>query len=145
MEPNQFLGRGWKFPPEFSSATHQVVMNESEANINQSIDLILQAYRGERSLLPAYGGDLRSFLFRNRDATLKDEIAQSVRQTLLNDEPRIHVDQVEVMYMTASDELVVIQVNYTIRKTNTRHNHVFPFSLLEGTNLTAGQKGAEPR
>jgi phage baseplate assembly protein W len=145
MGESQFLGQGWKFPPEFSSATQQVVMNESEANINQSINLILQAHRGERSLLPHFGSDLSRFLFRNKDATLKDEIAQSVRQTLLNSEPRIHVDQVEVLFLTASEDMVVISVHYTIRQTNTRHNHVFPFSLLEGTNLTVEQKGAEPR
>ncbi|QMV15966.1 GPW/gp25 family protein [Vibrio spartinae] len=145
MDKNQFLGRGWQFPPAFSAGNHQVMMNESEANINQSINLVLQTYRGERSLLPDFGSDLHHFLFRNRDATLKDEIALSVRQTLLHDEPRIHVDQVEVLYLAESDELVVIQVDYTIRQTNTRHNHVFPFSLLEGTNLTVGPNGAEPR
>ena len=47
---SQFLGRGWQFPPSFSGASKQVQMIDAEANINQSIDLILQTQRGERSL-----------------------------------------------------------------------------------------------
>lgn len=140
---SQFLGRGWQFPPTFSGASKQVQMSDAEANINQSIDLILQTQRGERSLLPYFGSNLRSYLFKSKDATLKAEIAQSVRDTLLHDEPRIHVDDVLVEYLNQPESTVAISVVYTIKQTNTRHNHVFPFSLLEGTNLTAGQKGAQ--
>ncbi|MCF6437568.1 GPW/gp25 family protein [Pseudoalteromonas sp. MMG022] len=134
-QQSQFLGRGWQFPPTFSSVSNQVAMNEGEININQSIDLILQTRRGERSLLPYYGSQLSSFLFRAQDATLKEEIAKSVRYTLLNDEPRISVEDVVVSYTTGTDSKVVISIVYTIKQTNTRHNHVFPFSILEGTNL----------
>lgn len=140
---SQFLGRGWQFPPSFSGASKQVQMIDAEANINQSIDLILQTQRGERSLLPYFGSNLRSFLFKNKDATLQSEIAQSVRDTLLNDEPRIRVDDVLVNFVNKPESIVAISIIYTIKQTNTRHNHVFPFSLLEGTNLTAGQKGAQ--
>lgn len=140
---SQFLGCGWQFPPSFSGASKQVHMIDAEANINQSIDLILQTQRGERSLLPYFGSNLRSYLFKSKDATLKEEIAQSVRDTLLHDEPRIRVDDVLVDYVSEPESTVAISVIYTIKQTNTRHNHVFPFSLLEGTNLTAGQKGAQ--
>lgn len=143
MSDSSFLGRGWAFPPTFSQTTKEVVMNEGEQNINQSIDLILQTQMGERALQPSFGSNLRSFVFRNRDATLKAEITQSVQHTLLNDEPRIRVDNVEVSYLEQSEEnMVVISVSYTVKKTNTRHNHVFPFSLLEGTNLTVELQGA---
>lgn len=146
MSDHNFLGQGWAFPPTFSAVTKELVMSQSEQNIDQSIDLILQTNRGERSLQPEFGSNLRSFLFRNRDTTLKTEIAQSVRNTLLNDEPRIRVDDVEVIYTDQdSDNMVVISVAYTVKKTNARHNHVFPFSLLEGTNLTVEQQGAHPR
>ncbi|CAM4139094.1 GPW/gp25 family protein [Pseudoalteromonas byunsanensis] len=139
---SQFLGRGWQFPPMFSSVSNQVAMSEGEDNINQSIDLILQTRRGERSLLPYYGSQLSSFLFRSQDATLKEEIEKSVRYTLLNDEPRILVDDVSVSYTTGEESLVVISIIYTIKQTNTRHNHVFPFSILEGTNLAVRAQGA---
>ncbi|WP_107759263.1 GPW/gp25 family protein [Dickeya sp. Secpp 1600] len=145
MDDSHFLGRGWQFPPVFSGAVRQVAMNSAEANINQSIDLILQTQRGERSLLPYFGSELRSFLFRYPDATLQNEIAQSVRTTLLNDEPRISVASVEVTFLPEPASMVAIHIDYIIRQTNTRHNHVFPFSLLEGTNLTVEQQGAHQR
>lgn len=145
MDSNQFLGRGWKFPPEFSRTTRQVLMNESVANINQSINLIFQTQQGERSFQPYFGSNLRSYMFRTWDATLKKEIEQSVFQTLLNDEPRIDVDHVDVQFQTEPEDMVLINVHYTIRQTNSRHNHVFPFSIIEGTNLTLEQKGADSR
>ncbi|MCO7188541.1 MULTISPECIES: GPW/gp25 family protein [unclassified Pseudoalteromonas] len=134
-QQSEFLGSGWQFPPTFSSVSHQLAMNQSEANINQSIDLILQTRRGERCLLPDFGSQLNTFLFRSQDASLQEEIAKSVRNTLLNDEPRISVDEVFVSFTSEEASQVVISVLYTIKQTNTRHNHVFPFSLLEGTNL----------
>lgn len=140
---DQFLGQGWQFPPSFSTANKQVVMTESENNINQSIDLILNTQRGERSLSPDFGSNLRSYLFAIQDATLKGEIAQSVKFALLQNEPRILVEEVNVEFKSDPDGLVAVGVIYTIKTTNTRHNHVFPFSILEGTNLTARQQGVQ--
>ena len=144
MSESDFLGRGWQFPPAFSGAIRQVSMNSAQDNINQSIDLVLRTARGERCLLPYFGSELRSFLFRQPDATLKDEIIQSVRLTLLNDEPRITVESIDVSF-TPEPAMVVIHIGYLIRQTNSRHNHVFPFSLLEGTTLTVEQQGAHQR
>ncbi|MEN0578765.1 hypothetical protein SAMN05216563_105263 [Phytobacter palmae] len=144
MSESDFLGRGWQFPPVFSGAIRQVSMNSAHDNIKQSIDLVLRTARGERCLLPYFGSELRSFLFRQPDATLKDEITQSVRLTLLNDEPRITVETIDVSFKL-KPATVVIHIGYLIRQTNSRHNHVFPFSLLEGTNLTVEQQGAHQR
>lgn len=141
MNNGNFLGRGWQFPPVFTGAIPQVAMTSAEDNINQSIDVVLRTVRGERCLLPYFGSELRSFLFRHPDATLKDEITQSIRLTLLNDEPRIIVESIDITFL-AESATVVVHIDYWVRKTNSRHNHVFPFSLLEGTNLTVEQSGA---
>lgn len=130
-----FLGTGWAFPPSFDKSTHQVTLSNSDTNINQSLDLILQTPRGSRSLIPDFGGELSRFLFRSADATLQEEIEQSVKTTLLTNEPRITVDAVIVSFVRDPASTVAVSIQYTIKNTNTRHNHVFPFSLLEGTNL----------
>lgn len=135
MTEESFLGSGWSFPPTFDKSTNQVVLSGSETNINQSIDLVLQTPRGARSLIPDFGSNLSSFLFRNADATLKDELEQSVKTTLLENEPRITVDSVVVTFVRDNGSTVNLAIYYTVKNTNTRHNHVFPFSLLEGTNL----------
>jgi phage baseplate assembly protein W len=76
-------------------------------------------------------------LFQRLDATLRGEIVQMVKLTLLNSEPRIVVDSVTVTG-AALEGTVNIQIGYHVKLTNTRHNYVFPFSLIEATNLDVG-------
>ncbi len=135
MQESTFLGKGWSFPPTFTLPDYRLSMTEGEVNIKQSIDLILQTPRGSRPLQPDFGSDLRRFLFQHIDATMKEEIRQSVMQTLLNNEPRIGVDQVTVTLLPDDAATVALAIHYIVKQSNTRHNHVFPFSLLEGTNL----------
>jgi uncharacterized protein len=130
-----FLGQGWSFPPRFEVATHCLSITGGIDNINASIDMILNTPRGSRPLSPDFGSDLYRFIFRSADPSLREEIEQSVRTTLLANEPRIKVDQVNIQLTNDAASTVMVAVTYTVRSTNSRHNHVFPFSLLEGTNL----------
>lgn len=132
---NSFLGTGWSFPPSFEKGNYQLELSSEVDNINQSINLILQTPRFSRSLVPKFGSELAGFLFRTANASLKEEIEESIRLTLLNDEPRITVNKVDVKFVKDTETLALVSIYYTVKKTNARHNHVFPFSLLEGTNL----------
>jgi len=134
MQPSGFLGRGWSFPVQFDRSTLSLAMSEAEDNINQSIDVLLYTPLGSRSLAPQFGCNLGDFLFKRVDATTQEEIIQSVRSTLLQGEPRIQVLDV-ILTLSPEQGLVSINVTYQVRRTNARHNHVFPFSRLEGTNL----------
>lgn len=135
VNENGFYGSGWSFPPVFEEQNHQLKVVSQVANINESIDLILMTSQGERTMMPYFGSGLRQFVFKNLDDTLKSEIDQSVRDTLLENEPRIIVNEVIVQESDQMEGLVNIQIDYSISSTNTRHNHVFPFNLREGTNL----------
>lgn len=106
-----------------------------EANINDSIDLILMTKQGERIMEPQFGSGLQQFFFRKMDETLKGEISDAVKTSLLNNEPRITVSDVMVSYADMLNGLVEINIIYIYNQTNTRHNYVFPFHLQEGTNL----------
>ena len=138
MNERTFLGAGWAFPPTFDDSSLRLKLSAGEDNINQSIDVLLKTPRGSRALAPDFGSDLARHVFRRFDATVGEEIVQSVRTTLLNGEPRIDVEQVDVS--SPDGVLVFISVSYHVRTTNTRHNHVFPFSLNEGTNLEPGRR-----
>ena len=141
MDKAHFWGTGWSFPPTFDLVNGQLQMVRDVQNINQSIDIILSTLRGERSLLPDYGSDVRTYLFKNIDETVKGQIAHSVSQNLLDHEPRIDVDQVSVEVEGDTEPTVIVSIQYLIRSTNSRHNHVFPFSIGEGTNLPAHYRG----
>ena len=134
MADSNFLGTGWSYPPVFDDASYQLRLSSGVDNVNQSIDLVLKTPAGSRALEPGFGSNLSSFVFRRIDASVKEEIIQSVRYALLNGEPRIDVERVD-LDVKDGGATVNVAINYTVRQTNTRHNHVFPFSILEGSNL----------
>ena len=130
-----FLGSGWAFPVSFSVGNYQLTTSAYESNINNNIEIILQTNKGERILEPGFGSGLQKFFFRNMDETLKGEISEEVKFSLLNNEPRITVIDVKVAYADMARGLVEIGIMYMYNQTNTRHNYVFPFYIKEGTNL----------
>lgn len=135
MEDNSFWGSGWSFPPTFQVGKHQLVMTSREENINECINIILQTRQRERNLFPNFGSGLQQFVFRGETESLIGEIEAVVTQTLRDYEPRIQVETVHVELIDSLVKTLNIHIDYRIRTTNTRHNHVFPFSLKEGTNL----------
>ncbi len=135
MEEYHFWGSGWSFPPAFHAGNKQLALQEKEENINQSIEVVLKTMQGERNFYPQFGSGLGKFLFRDMNETLSGEIREEVKQTLVRNEPRISLNEVRVNFSKKQQGYAEIEILYTVRKTNTRHNHVFPFSLREGTNL----------
>nr|WP_315239418.1 GPW/gp25 family protein [uncultured Flavobacterium sp.] len=132
---NVFLGSGWAFPVSFSAGNHQVNISANETNINESINIILNTRKGERTLESNFGSGLQQFMFRKIDNTLKGEIVETIQFSLLRYEPRIIVQEVRVAATDLINGVVEILIIYIYAQTNTRHNYVFPFHLNEGTNL----------
>ncbi|MDB5134948.1 MAG: phage tail protein [Mucilaginibacter sp.] len=133
---NNFLGSGWSFPVTFSAGNYQLNLTSYEDNVNESINAILLTKKGERCLESQFGSGLQQFFFRKMDATLKGEIKDAVKVSLLQNEPRITVMDVQVDFADLQNGLVEVMVTYEYNQTNTRHNYVFPFYLNEGTNLS---------
>lgn len=134
-EENHFLGSGWAFPVTFSAGNHQLGLTGYEQNVNEAINIILLTNTGERSLNPRFGSGLQQFFFRRMDETLKGEITDVVKFSLMHNEPRITVLEITVVYADISSGLIEIRIVYLFNQTNTRHNYVFPFYIKEGTNL----------
>lgn len=136
-----FLGSGWSFPPTFEVGNFQLEMVAQQNSINQSIDVILQTRQGERPLQPLFGSILHSFVFRSFNAMLQNEVTEAVKVALRDFEPRIKVDKVIVSANNDEGSLLSIHINYTVRQTNSRHNHVYPFALNEATHLSLNGGG----
>jgi phage baseplate assembly protein W len=139
-DTSSFLGRGWSFPPEFTKApgvphSTGAVMVEGVADIEQSIRLILSTTPGERTMEPKFGCPLADFMFQKIDLSIQAMIQGKVRSALLRFEPRIKVGAITVDISDAQDGRVDIGVEYTVRTTNSRHNLVYPYCLVEGTLL----------
>lgn len=135
IKEKEFLGSGWSFPVTFSEGNHQLDLVQYENAIEDSIDVIMKTNLGSRPLVPQFGSGLEKFFFETMSSTMKTDIQSTVKNALLQNEPRITVNEVTVEFTEEQSGLVQVFVDYEYNQTNTRHNYVFPFYLKEGTNL----------
>ena len=129
---NSFLGTGWAFPPQFEKLTGSVVLLSNENDIENSLQVLLKTRIGERIMQPAYGCNLDVLLFEPLNQSLLTYIKDLVFTAIYYFEPRINPENV-TLEATETEGTVTVNVEYTIRSTNARHNLVFPFYLDEGT------------
>jgi len=128
-----FLGRGWSFPPTFDKQTKSVQIVSEEADIEQSLQILLGTRPGERAMQPKYGCNLDVMLFEPLTTTLITIIKDIIRTAILYFEPRIEVKSIQIYTEQINEVLVMIEVDYLVRSTNSRFNLVYPFYLEEGS------------
>ncbi len=128
-----FLGRGWAFPPSFAAGGAAVAMVEAEDDIEQSLAILLATRRGERVMLPGFGCDLNEFLFAEITPSLVGQVRELVTNAILDHEPRVQLEAVDVSDERAGEGLLLITIDYTVKATNSRYNLVYPFYLREAT------------
>ena len=129
-----FLGTGWSFPPQFSRQNRRVAMTSGEEDIKRSLEILLTTSLGERVMVPEYGCDMRQLLYEPISTTLKTYISELIRNAILYYEPRIKLDKVKIDPYKEQEGYVIIDLEYTIKTTNSRSNFVYPFYLDEATN-----------
>ncbi|HMV66290.1 MAG TPA: GPW/gp25 family protein [Myxococcota bacterium] len=125
------LGVGVPFPLR-PDADGVVTWVRYEEAIERSIRDVLLTSPGERLMLPDYGAGLRELVFAPNNSATHSLAARQVREALLRWEPRIDVEDVLVTASDAEPNLMLIDVDYTVRATNSSFNLVFPFYLTEG-------------
>lgn len=142
-----FIGRGWAWPMGVSPSGG-VAMAEGWPEIEQSIRLIIGTEPGERPMRPEFGCAVRDQVFGSFDASTSGAIAGEVRRALDRWEPRIVVDDVEVVQSADEQDVLQIHVRYHLAATNSRRNLVHPFYVIPphdrgGTpaELTTGTPG----
>ncbi|MFH1120017.1 MAG: GPW/gp25 family protein [Bacteroidota bacterium] len=136
MEQNlTFLGRGWSFPPKFNRSLRSVEMLEYEADVASSLEVLLGTMRGERVMLPQYGCNLDELVFESLDTRIKTLMEDKIESAILYHEPRIELEKVRIDDSRELEGVVLIEVIYRVRTTNTRFNFVYPYYKLEGTDI----------
>lgn len=133
MDPYSFLGKGLKFPLQVDKKTGYISMVTHEEDIRESIGIILNTYLGERVMRSSFGTNIQDYLFDVQNVFQIHNVAGSLARSLTVQEPRIRDVEVE---LEQGDEAfqgqVVLKISYTIRSTNNRYNHVYPFYIDEG-------------
>jgi phage baseplate assembly protein W len=138
-EENSFLGVGWSFPPQFDLNTLDTVMSGYEEDIKQSLTILLSTSPGERIMHPQFGCNLRQFVHEEISQSLFSHIEEVIRASIIRYEARIDLENIELEYDNGEDGILYITLYYKIRQTNSRHNMVYPFYLLEGNNISSLQ------
>ncbi len=130
-----FLGTGWAFPPEFGPNARQVKMVSREADIKESLRILLSTSPGERVMQPTFGCGLRPRVFDSINQSTISLISDIIRRAILFFEPRITLDTIRVDTQQQYEGVLNIFLEYTIRSTNNRNNMVYPFYFKEGTDI----------
>lgn len=128
-EGTEFIGSGWAFPLR-TDATGSVALVSGDREIAESIRLILATAPGERPMRPEFGCAIHDFVFAPADAATAGRIAYEVRLALERWEPRIDLADVRVGFHPSRPEVLLIDVDYTIRGVNDPRNLVFPFYVI---------------
>jgi uncharacterized protein len=130
VDPKAFLGRGWAFPVQ--PAADDVVLVEYEEDIRRAIRIILGTAPGERVMRPDFGCGLRQLAFEPLSTTTMALARHRVEEALITWEPRIDLAEVNVTADGGQAGLLLIDIRYRVRATNTFYNLVYPFYLQEG-------------
>lgn len=134
MTEDDFRGAGWRFPivPQAGGALGYI---SQDANVAQSVELLLRTAAGERLMRPEFGTTVPSMVFEADSEQHLFQLEQALQDALRRWEPRVEVEEVRADPDQESG-VVNVKVVYRILRTNTVRNLVFPFYLLNGGAVT---------
>ena len=133
---NSFLGVGWSYPLRFDLVNREAVMVTTAQDIEQSLRILLSTRPGERIMNEEFGTDLNQFMYQEVNESLFSHIREVISDSVLRYEARIDITDIGIEYDGGRDGVLYITLTYTIRQTNSRHNLVYPFYLLEANNVS---------
>ena len=96
-------------------------------DVRSSLEILLSTRPGERVMVPNYGCNLDELLFEPLTTTLKTYITDLISMAILYYEPRITLNKVDISQSNDLEGLILIQIDYTVKATNSRYNYVYPF------------------
>ena len=132
----EFLGTGLRFPlvPDRGGGLGYV---SGEADVEQSLLILLQTALGERIMRPRFGTELPRMVFAPGSVQNLSRLEASVRQAVRDHEPRVELEDVAAALDPEDDTRAVVSIRYRVRQANTRANLVFPY-YLEGSAAPGG-------
>jgi phage baseplate assembly protein W len=126
-----FLGRGWKFPVALS-VTGKLLTSEHEQDVREAIWIIISTSKGERVMQPTFGCGIHDFVFATLSVATLGLIESSVREALIEWEPRIEINEIRVEPDPKEPSKLYVDIHYRVRTTNNEFNLVYPFYLRGG-------------
>ena len=141
QDAKDFLGCGWAFPPTFrkdkgiNGDDCYALMVVGQKDIEESLHILLSTSLGERVMFPQFGCNLADYQFESMSNTLIGFITDMVSNAIIYYEARIKMDNITVSQPDSWDAIqgcLRINIDYTIRTTNSRYNYVYDFYIQDG-------------
>jgi uncharacterized protein len=110
---SSIFGKGISFPPRLDGYGRWA-WSEGEANIRESIAVILKTNQRERIALPQFGAGLQRYLFEPNTADTHTRMAHEIDAALTRYEPRIALEDVEVTADAKSAQTAIATITYKL-------------------------------
>lgn len=133
LQNGDFLGMGIKFPVSINNVTGRFNMVSDDEDIKEAIYIILMTHKGERLIMPNFGSRINDYVFEVMNETNLTLMANNIKIAIENYEKRISNLNVSIAADEVDEGKMIVNITYTISKTNEAGNVVFPFYLQEGT------------
>jgi len=130
-EGKEFLGAGVAFPLGVDSQG-RIAMRSLEDQVRQSILLILRTTRGERVMRPDFGASLDQHVFAPLTGTTAALAEHQAKEALVRFEPRIEVLSLVARIDPTQEGVLLLELAYRVRRTDTTFNLVYPFYVERG-------------
>lgn len=124
-----FIGRGIRFPMGVDNRGG-IALTSSPDDLECSLRVIFSTAPSERVMRPEFGCKIWDLLFEPVNANTLGLMAQAVRESVAQWEPRVELEEVRVAPDDDDASLVRIHVSYRVRATNDRRNLVYPFYVI---------------
>jgi uncharacterized protein len=123
-----FLGSGWAFPirPDLGGG---LGYTGGQANIEQSLLVLLRTGHGERVMRGRFGTGARALLFAPGSVQHLRLLETDIREAIRDHEPRVAAEEVRATLDPRDETHASVEVTVRVRRTNTRLNLVFPYYL----------------
>jgi Bacteriophage baseplate protein W len=138
---NEFIGRGWRFPI-LPDDTGSLGWCEGQANVEQSLKVLLLTAVGERVMRPPFGTEAPQLVFAPGSEQYLRLLEQSIQAAVRDFEPRVDLIEVraepdvldpgttpDASSAGRAEARITVSISYKIRRSNSRFNLVFPFYL----------------
>jgi phage baseplate assembly protein W len=119
MDAGQIFGRSLGFPPRVDEAGH-LTWSEGDANVRESIQIILMTELNERIRLPQFGAGLGKFLFEPNTVSTRQLIKTRIEDAIAAWEPRVKLESVSVDENPSDPYSAVALIQYRLVATQAR-------------------------
>ncbi len=129
LRNSEFLGRGVAFPLQVDSRSG-IALASAERDVEQAIKIILETSPGERVMRPEFGCRIHELVFAPHNAATEGLVIHYVDEALERWEPRIEVQEVQVLPPDPnSSGVLMVEIDYRLKDTHDERSIIYPFYL----------------